>query len=346
MLIFFLAPFLAVVIGFAAQRGGFCSVRAMEEILTTHRGYMLFSFLKVVLWVLGVSLLVDSVADTDFLFRSGWKISLPTVFGGILFGVGATINGGCAFSTLTRLGSGNLGMGLSLIGFAAGIYTIGAINPPAILMPQVESVTVLSKMGDLHLPITIFFVTWMCFEFIRIFLSSRTLKWKHRVLSPYYRLSGAAMLMGISNAVLYMTVGVWPYTGLLRQTVEFVAKGAPQPPVILWIMFLALIAGIGVSAWQSGRFHWQLRPQVQWISYILGGVFMGAGASVIPGGNDILLFYSAPSLSPHILPAFLSMFFSIIVSLLVMKALGTKIPPLNCSGDICKVAFDPPEEKD
>ncbi len=55
VLILSIAAVLAGVIGFAAHRASLCSVRAVEELLTTQRGYMLVSFLKMALWVVGAT---------------------------------------------------------------------------------------------------------------------------------------------------------------------------------------------------------------------------------------------------------------------------------------------------
>ncbi len=69
---------------------------------------MLAGFVKTALWVVGITLLVAWALPADFVQMSGWKLSILTIGGGALFGVGATINGDCDFSTLTRLGSGNV----------------------------------------------------------------------------------------------------------------------------------------------------------------------------------------------------------------------------------------------
>ncbi len=44
-----LTAVLAGFIGFAAHRAGLCTVRAVEELLGTRRGYMLMSFIKTAL---------------------------------------------------------------------------------------------------------------------------------------------------------------------------------------------------------------------------------------------------------------------------------------------------------
>ena len=65
---------------------------------------------------------------------------------------------------------------------------------------------------------------------------------------------------------------------------------------------------------------------------------MGFGASMIPGGNDVLIMHGMPSLSAHAVPAFLAMLFGITVSLLSMRVLRREIPKIDCGGDICRRA--------
>ncbi len=94
---------LAGVVGLFADRTSICTVKAVEEMFTTQRAYMLLSFAKTVLWVTGVTVWLvwwlggTPPAPLDF------GIVWPGVFGGVLFGIGAVLNGGCAFSTLTDL---------------------------------------------------------------------------------------------------------------------------------------------------------------------------------------------------------------------------------------------------
>ena len=141
--------------------------------------------------------------------------------------------------------------------------------------------------------------------------------------------------MGVSNAVLYTLIGVWSYTRVFGQAARSAATGTPSPPAILWILFVALIGGIALSAWQGRRFRWQWRPQRRWAVYGAGGVFMGLGAAMIPGGNDVLILHGIPSLSSHAVPAFLAMLAGIAATLMGMRALGRDIPSIDCGGDIC-----------
>ena len=307
----------------------------MAELLTTQRGYMLASFAKTALWVLGVTLFVDWALPSDFVQMNGWKLSILTIGGGVLFGVGATINGGCAFSTLTRLGGGNVGMLASLAGFLVGAGAYGVTTAAGLTAAAVETKAALSMQGPWRPPVAVALALWMAWELMRLSRSAGSGDWRQRILAPRYRLSTAAVLMGVSGAMLYVFIGIWPYTRLLGQAARHTATGTPPPPVILGLLFIALIGGIGLSAWQAGRFSWQWRPRQRWGRYGAGGFLMGVGASMIPGGNDVLILHSIPSLSPHAVPAFLAMLVGIAGSLMGMRALGLGIPRIDCGDDIC-----------
>jgi len=330
-----LAAVLAGIIGFAAHRASLCSVRAVEEVLTTGRAYMLTSFVKTVAWVMGATLLAAWAVPIDFVKAGGWSVSVLSIVGGALFGIGATINGGCAFSTLTRLGCGNLGMMTSLMGFLIGGGLYGVLATAGLAPVNMEAVAGLASDGHWRAPVTFALTVWMAWESIRLLRSAGLAGWRQRLSASRYRLSTAALLMGLSNALLYAMIGVWPYTRLFGQAARHTASGSPPPPVILWILFVALICGVALSAWQGCRFHWRWRPQWRWVSYVIGGVLMGLGAATIPGGNDVLVLHGIPSLSPHAVPAFLSMLVGIAVSLAVMRAAGKEIPRIDCGSDIC-----------
>ena len=297
---------------------------------------MLASFVKTSLWVIGVTLLVSWALPGDLVPVRGWKFSLLTIGGGILFGVGATINGGCAFSTLTRLGGGDMGMTATLAGFLVGAGAYGVVAVAGLMATPVEIPAILSGQGSWRLPVTVALTMWMVWELVHLARSGGPGGWRQRLLAPRYRLSTAAALMGLSNAVLYTLVGVWPYTSLFGQTARYATTGAPPPETILWLMFATMIGGIGLSAWQGGRFSWQWRPHWKWAGYGTGGGLMGFGASMIPGGNDVLIMHGMPSLSPHAVPAFLAILFGVAVSLTVLRALRREIPRVDCGGDICR----------
>ena len=91
-----------------------------------------------------------------------------------------------------------------------------------------------------------------------------------------------------------------------------------------------------LSAWQRGSLRLRWRRVQTWPRHLIGGTLMGAGAVLIPGGNDTLILDSLPGLSPHAIPAFVALLFGIGVTLLLMRLLTGKTLKVVCSNDICQ----------
>lgn len=102
---------MAALLGFVAHRASLCTVRTVAEILSSRRAFMALAMLKTVLWVMAVSMPILLLWPQSALPIRSHAITLEAVVGGFVFGVGAALNNGCAFSTLGHLanGSGNAG---------------------------------------------------------------------------------------------------------------------------------------------------------------------------------------------------------------------------------------------
>jgi len=81
-----LSLLLAALVGFAIHRASLCTVRAVAEVLTTRRAYMLSAFGKTTLWVaattVGMILLLGNASAPG----AGWPVSLRAAAGGFAFG--------------------------------------------------------------------------------------------------------------------------------------------------------------------------------------------------------------------------------------------------------------------
>ena len=105
---------------------------------------------------------------------------------------------------------------------------------------------------------------------------------------------------------------------------------------MLWWLFLALMVGVIVSSVLSRRFVLDWRVMTEWKGFLWGGILMGLGAALVPGGNDVLLLNAIPGLSAHALPAYLAMLAGIAIALMVVKWRGGEWVVVNCTGDQCQ----------
>lgn len=326
---------LAALLGFSAHRAGLCTVKAVEEVFATRRGFMLLAFAKSVLWVAGVTLAIAMLVPDARLRPESWALTLAGLGGGLLFGLGAVVNGGCAISTLSRLGSGELGMLGTLLGFGFGVVAADAGATLGLLPARADAPPLATTAPAIAPWLLLALAAWMAWELTRLVSTRpRGAGLRALLLADLYRLSTAAALIGIANGLLYALHGPWIYTRTLRLAV---GDGA-GPPLLFWALFAAVLAGMTLSAWQRGGLRLDIRPRPVWLRHVAGGLAMGAGAALVPGGNDVLLLHGIPNLSPHALPAFAAMLAGIALTLAIARPFGVRPEHVDCGGDICRTS--------
>lgn len=326
-----LSMLMGALLGFSAHRAGLCTVKAVAEVVTVRRANFLWSFLKSSLWVMALSALAAAVPVETNLRH--WPASGISVLGGVVFGLGAGLNGGCTFSTLTRLMDGSLHALATVLMWPVGILVALA------LLPGVHDDTPINiPVG--HLPIWLSVPVGLLVLRELVFLVRRLRRAgsvRRFVGAPIYSLSAAAALVGGANAVLLMAWGPWSFTGTLLCTMEAetVARcGASQSIPLL--VLVAALSGMALSSWQRKSFRLQRPHPREMMRHIAGGLLMGFGAMLIPGGNDGLILFGIPSLSPHAVPAYVGILVGIAATLLTMRAMGRTLAPVVCDGDICR----------
>jgi uncharacterized membrane protein YedE/YeeE len=102
---------LAFVYGFVASRANFCTMGAISDVVNmSHWGRMRMWLLAIAVAIIGASLLqwfgqVDLAKSIYPRPRLAW---LSAIVGGLTFGVGMSLAGGCANKNLLRAGGGSL----------------------------------------------------------------------------------------------------------------------------------------------------------------------------------------------------------------------------------------------
>jgi uncharacterized membrane protein YedE/YeeE len=326
---FILPLFMGAVLGFVAHRAGLCTVKAVAELLTTGRAHLLWSFAKSALWVLGLcGGTVASCGIQPLAVDPGRGVR------GAFFGLGAGLNGGCAFSTMSRLADGNLNILATVAGWALGIamglrlWTLRAAPPVSMTAGPG-----LAEEG----PVLLVLAAWALWEGARLVRRMARGGSLSRVLgAPVYTLSAAAAVIGVSNAILLESTGPWSFTGTILCAMDAGTLANCARPALSWLIFLAALTGMAASAWQRRSFLLRRPTFRAALRHGVAGTMMGLGAALIPGGNDGLILFGIPALSPHALPAFGGILAGILAALLAMRASGRAIPPILCNGDICR----------
>ncbi|MGE3858214.1 MAG: YeeE/YedE thiosulfate transporter family protein, partial [Dehalococcoidia bacterium] len=127
-----LATFFAVgsAVGFTLQRARLCFVSAFRDMFMLHQGRT-FRGLMVGLAVgtIGFAMVMGTIVADPSAGRMPedahiLPVGIATVIGGLLFGVGMVLAGGCVSGSLYRMGEGYVGSWVAMGGVMLGLYTL------------------------------------------------------------------------------------------------------------------------------------------------------------------------------------------------------------------------------
>ncbi len=282
-LAFLIAAVCAAIMGYAIQRGATCMVAAVNEVLTKRRATRILGLLEAAVWVAGC-VLVWRMLGGAVALPIGYPATLMTVAGGLLLGLGALVTGACVFGAVARFGSGEWAYALTPIGFFAGCATlwplIGKFPPMHVASP-------LFSASWLLVPFAIFAV-WRVVEAIG---AGRAGMLAAHVWTPHR----ATAVIGIVFAISLIAVGPWAYTYALLS----LAQGSIDGVLVKFALLFMLFAGALLGGWTAGRLKLTAPTRIAVIRCFGGGVLMGWGSLLIPGGNDELLLVGIPLLQPY-----------------------------------------------
>lgn len=282
---------LAALVGFASAEGGTCAVQAVKDVLDGRGFGVSLSILKCSAWA-AVLLLPLGWATPGGLPDTALSVTWPAAAGGLVFGIGAVLNGGCTFSTVWRLGGGDIAKVFALpgiaLGLAAYLHWVAALLPVALASsaplatPRIWSIILFGGV-----------FTWAMREAVQLLSVKR---------GP--RLDRAVAGLALGGVALRAIHGRWDFTAGLEEGVEWASGLGGMPGLLPGLLLLASLAGATIAARRKGTLR-LTRPTLRSAAGSLGGGFlMGAGAALVPGGNDALVLHSLPSLLPHAFVAY------------------------------------------
>ena len=256
MAILVFAVLLAMVLGFAAHRASICMVRTIAEIMSARTGYMLASVGKSVLWVWALTIPIFWLMPALGMGVNGWSLTGYAMLGGLVFGLGAAINGGCAFSTMARLVDGDGRMQATVSGFAIGVFCFVALVGRQWLSPPSPAPALIGTLLGWTMVSAFAVLAWGVYESARLWLTRDTgARFIDRMLAPRYRLSTAALLIGFSGALLFLTFGPFGHSATFGLIIEGAFGTRDWPPTVRWIVLIAVLIGMLASTVQRGSFR-------------------------------------------------------------------------------------------
>ena len=313
-----LAALAVAVMGFAIQRGATCTVAAVDELLTKRRAHRLVAMLEASLWVAG-GLALAQLAHLERSMPGGYAVSVWTVVGGALLGLGAWINGACVFGAVARLGSGQWAYAATPLGFYLGCLSV----MPVFARPVASTLSQASPLSGFS---TLLAVSFVVFVSWRVLPSLLALRGPDRHTRPHQEIwtpHSATIVIGVSFVITLLLAGRWAYTDVLADLASAMS-GGPASLVLPTLLVLALYAGALMGGLSAGL--WRSTPvsAAQVLRCLCGGVAMGWGSLLIPGSNDGLILIGIPLLHPYAWLAFASMVGAIAAAMMIAAA-GTPV---------------------
>lgn len=300
---------LGAVLGWVMQRGRFCVTGMIRDIFLnkTWRG---FTALLIVIAVHAVGLAALTSAGV---ITPEFKPFAPlaVVLGGLLFGAGIVLAGGCASGTWYRSAEGLVGSWLALVFYAASAAAMkgGALNflNEGLRAWKLPVTTIHGTLGISVWWLVIPFAIGVAFLTCH-FLVQEAQAPKMATLKP--KKTGLAHLLAEKPWHFYPTAAIigalgvlaWPLSAATGRNdglgitspssnlSKFIISGADK---VDWgvMLVLGLLVGAFFAAKASGEFRLRVPSATQAVRSVIGGVLMGVGASAAGGctvGNGMV----------------------------------------------------------
>jgi hypothetical protein len=288
-MLFVSALSVGIVFGYVIQRGGFCLTRALSNAVLIRDGNILRAYLLALLVAMVGVQIIEALGLVDIPLRPlRW---LSNVVGGLLFGVGMILSGGCSGSTWYRVGEGAAGAVVVLVGFAIGATTAGiGILAPTRTMLQ-KPVISLGDGGAVTLASVTGISPWIVIAALVVLGTI----WLRRGRREPEHGKWPWPLTGVAVGVM-IAVGWWASAiGDRPVGITFAANTGHlltypmvgYPNRVTWSMLMALGVPVGafIAAWTTGTFGWKWPAAASLAKIFGGGLLMGAAALVAEGCN-------------------------------------------------------------
>ncbi len=291
---------IGILFGVIIQRSRFCMAAVVSNMVLMGDRRHLHAWLLTILVAVSGGFILESSGLVDISLSSyrGAHINIVgTVFGGMLFGIGAIFAGGCIGRVLTQTGEGNLGALLALLTLAFGATAsyVGFIEPMRLWMDQLVSYQ--ASSGDASLSSLLNLPMWVPAAAIAVLITLYMYRHRNHDVSPRLLIAGVIVgMLVLAGWVLTGWLALDEFSEMAPHSLTFsgpIASSAlllsigNQPASMFGI---SLVAGTLLGSFLSAVLTRTFRltpPNPASIGRILvGGFMMGVGA-IFAGGCNI-----------------------------------------------------------
>lgn len=301
---------LLFLIGYSSQRSGVCMVRAVREVIERQRVHRLAGFMLAAASAMVVMGLAEWLGAAPFMTILGTAPNLLAIAGGVVFGLGSLLAGHCAMGLLASLTNGELWRSASIATMIVAALLLGpSMSSAALMLPALPPApSPLTGHPGLALTVGgIMAVVASTYIYRRIGWRRPRGGW-----SPLIAMG----LIGAASGALFALDRQWVYTSRIAELAY--GQGSAAPSALIGVA--ALIAGMIIAAMAGGTFRLTLGPTHQWLRAGAGGLLMGVGATLVPGGNDAMLFTGVPLLLPNLLIGYAAFAATLYIALRVRRS--------------------------
>ena len=258
---------LGFVLGFALNHGSICTVIATGELVSEKRPARFIALVECAVW----AALVYAIVETSPTMQRGWSPLGYLVPAAMLFGIGTYVNGACVFGSVGHFGNGDIDFGFAFLGIFAAFYIDSLLG----LLPGQPPISASLPLGPLLVAVAL-----LAIVALRLGLSLKS-------ESNFWRLTLSMGAIGITFTILAIFVPGFSITASVGSIISIPVAGAA--------IAVCMFGGSIVSARLMKRRFILKWPTIETIvRRTVGGILMGVGALLIPGGNDTLLMIGFP----------------------------------------------------
>jgi uncharacterized membrane protein YedE/YeeE len=298
---------IGILLGFVLQRGGFCGSSLLSSVVLEKDAKGLVGILAAIF---------VSMAGFAFFARMEWIVPNPNpmrllsaVVGGVVFGVGMVLAGGCVTGTLFKAGEGRLTSILALVGIGIGATTVdsGALKPLKLSLVVISrEIRLFVGVHDaIDLPYTVvggviaavglvaLLVLYIFKRHSRKPKKSITLK---ALLEGGWSPVTAGIGVGILGWLAYLSSSAggrnYPLGGHggVKGTFSLLVNGEYSGSIWTILLVVGILVGSAISARMRGKLKMRSADPATLLFALLGGLLLGVGATIGRGcfiGNSI-----------------------------------------------------------
>lgn len=289
-----------LIFGAVVQRQRFCLVAAVGNLVLLRDWRHAHAFLAALAVAIAGTQWLDAgglVPVAESAYRSARLDWLGAAVGGLLFGFGATLAGGCAARTLVRAVEGSFGAWIALLAFAltAAVTQFGALATARITLTDLSAVAL--NAGDSSLAVLLGVSPGVA-GMVAAIACAIALSVLGRGTHDRHLIAGGAAVGALVVAAWWITGNLArdEYTtiqpsalnisGPLARITHYLVTGSSADMGFGILFVIGSVAGAATSAFITGALRWQA-PEARYIpNYLVGGALMGVGA-VTAGGCNI-----------------------------------------------------------